>query len=83
MDHEAVGRGTVPVLLIRGSVDDVAGVSFDDVAATGLDQGDALDDVEGLAQGVGVPGGAGAGSEPVTMLARIQEGSSPRWITSA
>src|SRR4029453_16281606 len=58
--HELVGGGAVPVPLARGRVDGLAGMDLDDLAAAGLDEADALGDVEGLAQGVAVPGGAGA-----------------------
>src|SRR5437667_4077508 len=64
VDHEVVRGGAVPVLLAGGRIDDIAWVRLDDLAAAGLDQGDALDDVKGLAQAVGVPGGAGARGEP-------------------
>ena len=62
--HEPVGGGAVPVLLAGLDVDDVAGADLLDVAAAAGDVADAVGDVERLAAGVGVPGGAGAGGEP-------------------
>jgi hypothetical protein len=56
--HESVGGGAVPVLLPRWGVDRVAGAGLDDRAVPAADQGDAGDDVQGLAQGVGVPAGS-------------------------
>ena len=61
--HEVVGGGAMPVLLVGGCVDDVAGSDLDDVAAPGPSQPGAFGDVEGLAEGVGVPGAAGPGAE--------------------
>lgn len=58
-----VGRGAVPVPLTWRGIDHVAGTDLDDFAAAGLDQPDALGDIKGLADGVGVPGGADAGAE--------------------
>jgi hypothetical protein len=57
--HPWVCRRAVPVPLISGGVDDVAGADFFDLAAAaGLVQAFAFGDVEGLAGGVGVPGRA-------------------------
>src|SRR5439155_10188246 len=56
--HEVVGCGAVPVPLVSGCVDHVAGTDVDDVAAPGLHTAYALGDVERLAEGVGVPRGA-------------------------
>src|ERR671912_570093 len=64
MRHEVVGSGAMPVPLIRGCDDDIAGPELLDPAAAGLHQPSAFGDVEGLADGVGVPGGAGRGGEP-------------------
>lgn len=61
--HELVRGGAVPVLLARRRPDHVTRVRLEDLAAAGLDQGDARDDVEGLAQAVAVPGSPGAGCE--------------------
>src|SRR6266550_2290228 len=61
--HEVVGRGAVPVLLVVGCVDDIAGADLDGVAAAGLYEPGSFGDVEGLAEGVGVPGAAGPGAE--------------------
>src|SRR5579875_4152961 len=64
MTHEVSGRGAVPVQLVGRGVDDVAGAQIGAVAAAGLDETAALGDVEGLADGVGVPSGAGGRGEP-------------------
>ena len=61
--HEVVGGGAVPVPFVGRAPDGVAGADDDDVAAADLDEADAFGDVEGLADGVLVPGGAGAGRE--------------------
>jgi hypothetical protein len=53
-----VGGGAVPVPLPRGRVDGLAGAELDDLAAAGLGQPGPVGDVEGLPEGVGVPGGA-------------------------
>ena len=58
-----VGGGAVPVPFAGGRVDGVAGADLDDLAAAGLDQPDALGDVQGLPERVGVPGVAGSGGE--------------------
>src|SRR5262249_14180027 len=63
VDHQAVGRGAVPVVLIGLEVDAVAGTDFLDGAALVLAEANALGDEDGLAAWVGVPGGAGAGGE--------------------
>jgi hypothetical protein len=59
--HEAVGGGAVPVVLARLEEDAVAGLDGLDRAALALAEADAFGDVDGLAERVGVPGGAGAG----------------------
>src|SRR3954469_13948495 len=61
--HEVVVAGAVPVLLRVVGVVDVAGAELDDVVAAPLDEPAAFGHVEGLSTVVGVPGGAGAGSE--------------------
>jgi hypothetical protein len=58
-----VGGGAVPVPLVGRGVDGLAGADLGHLSTAGLDQPDALDDVEGLPDRVGVPGGAGAGAE--------------------
>src|SRR4051812_30123923 len=63
MDHEAVGSGAVPVLLVGLEQDAVAGADDLDGAAAALAQPDALGDEDGLAERVAVPVGAGAGHE--------------------
>jgi hypothetical protein len=76
-----VGGGAVPVPLVGRRVDDVASADLLDGAAAGLYQPLAVGHVEGLADGVGVPRGAGAGVNR-TALTRTREGSSPRAIAS-
>jgi hypothetical protein len=71
------GDGSVPVLFAGRGVDDVAGTDLVDVLTAGLGMSDAFGDVEG----VGVPGGAGAGGK-CTALTRIRKGSSPRAMGS-
>src|SRR5436190_11331874 len=61
--HEAVGRGAVPVLLAGLEVDAVAGVHHLDRAAAALAAPDPLGHVDGLAERMRVPGGAGARRE--------------------
>src|SRR5207245_3736971 len=61
--HEVVDCRAVPMPLARGRGDDVARANLDDLPAAGLHQADSFADVERLAQRVGMPGGAGAGSE--------------------
>ena len=55
VSHEVVGGGAVPVPLVGRRVDRLACADLDDVAAAGLDKADAVDDVQRLADGVGVP----------------------------
>jgi Glucose dehydrogenase C-terminus/FAD binding domain len=64
MGHEVVRGGAVPVPLVGGRGDDVTGSDLLDGAAAGLHQPPALGDIQGLPDGVGVPGGAGPGGEP-------------------
>ena len=63
VDHEPVGCGAVPVLLVGLEEDAVAGADDLDGSAAALAQADALGDEDGLAQRVAVPVGAGAGHE--------------------
>src|SRR3954451_3514766 len=63
MDHEAVRRGAVPVVLPGFEEDAVAGADLLDRAAFALAAADALEDEDRLALRVRVPGGAGAGGE--------------------
>src|SRR5215475_2507197 len=58
MDHAGGRRGAMPMLLVRWNKDDVAGPDLADRAALGLNPSDALDHVERLSKGVGVPGRA-------------------------
>jgi len=53
----------VPVLLAWWGVNNLAGAGHDDFPVPGPYQRCSLGDVEGLAQCVGVPGGAGTGGE--------------------
>ena len=55
--------GAVPVVLTGRADDGVAGADAHHRAVAGADEADALGDVQGLADGVGVPVGAGAGGE--------------------
>src|SRR6266566_5129619 len=61
--HEVALGSAVPVLLARRRVDGVAGAHADDGAVAGRDEADAVGDVQRLADGMGVPVGAGAGGE--------------------
>src|SRR3954454_10410632 len=63
MGHEAVGRGAVPVVLAGLEIDAVARADDLDRAALSLAQPHSLGDEDRLPEGVGVPGGAGAGGE--------------------
>src|SRR5215475_15770273 len=60
MHHAGVGRGAVPVLLARRDPHGVAGADFLYRSAPGLHPATAHEDVQRLAERVGVPGGAGA-----------------------
>src|ERR1700677_2416257 len=61
--HEMLRGGAVPVLFVRRRVDDVARTDLVTILPAALNQADALRDVEGLPETVGVPGRAGPGSE--------------------
>ena len=61
--HEAVGGGAVPVVLAGLEEHAVAGADLLYRAALALAEADALGDIDRLPERVGVPGGAGAGSE--------------------
>src|SRR5207247_2852237 len=61
--HEALRGGAVPVVLAGLEIDAVAGADDLDGTAAALAAADALGDVDRLAEGVGVPGGTGAGRE--------------------
>src|SRR4051812_31781062 len=61
--HEPFGGGAVPVFLAGLDVDHVAGPDLLYAAVAGGDEPDAVGDVERLAFGVVVPGGACAGRE--------------------
>src|SRR5829696_6154191 len=63
VDHEAVGRGAVPVVLAGLEEDAVAGPDLLKGAALALAQADAFGDEDRLAVRVRVPGGAGARGE--------------------
>src|SRR3954451_9611669 len=53
--HKGVGGRAVPVLLVRGADEGVAGADSDGLAVTRADQADALGDVQGLTDRVSVP----------------------------
>ena len=61
--HGGGRGGTVPVFFARGEPDDIAGMDFCDGSAEALGAAGAGGDDDGLAEGMGVPGGAGAGLE--------------------
>src|ERR1700722_542115 len=61
MHHEAVGRGTMPVVLPGLEEDAVAGTNGLDWTALTLAQTHALSHEDRLAEGMGVPSGAGTG----------------------
>src|SRR5215208_997596 len=61
--HEAVRSGAVPVVLAGLEEHAVARSDHLDRPAAPLAEPDALGDVDGLAEGVGVPGGASAWRE--------------------
>src|SRR5918999_5120707 len=61
--HEAVRGGAVLVVLTRLEEHAVAGADHLDLSAAALAEADSLGDVDGLAVGVGVPGGSGARGE--------------------
>lgn len=63
MDHETVGSGAVPVVLVGLKEDAVSGANDLDRAAALLAEADAFGDVDGLSEGMRVPRGAGAGGE--------------------
>ena len=61
--HEVIRRCPVPVPLPRRRRDRVAGPDLDDLPAACLGPPDALEDVQGLAKGMGMPGVAGTRRE--------------------
>src|SRR5579884_224346 len=61
MDHEAGGRGAVPVVLIRLEEDAVSGTDHLDRPTAALTEADPLGDPDRLAVRMGVPVGARAG----------------------
>src|SRR4051794_16680481 len=63
VEHEAVRRGAVPVVLARLEEDTVARADLFDRAALALAAADAFGDEDRLAVRVRVPGGAGTGCE--------------------
>src|SRR5262249_61439459 len=60
MDHPGARPGAVPMLLARWNPDRVAGADFVDRSAPGLHAPRSGDDVQRLAERMGVPGGARA-----------------------
>src|SRR5829696_1335389 len=63
VDHEAVRRGAVPVVLARLEEDAIAGPDDLDLPALALAEADAFDDEDRLSVRVGVPRGACARGE--------------------
>src|SRR5436305_1229734 len=63
VDHEAIGRGAVPVVLTGLEEDAVAGPDDLDASALALAQADALRHKDRLSVRMGVPSGARAGRE--------------------
>jgi hypothetical protein len=61
--HEVIGRGAVPVFLVVGCEDDIAGIKFDDVLPAHLDQAMAFGDIQGLPAVMGMPRAARSGCE--------------------
>src|SRR5258708_15612008 len=62
--YEVVGCGAVPVSFAGRGTDDVAGADFLDLAVAWLVEAGACGEVEGLADGVPGPCGAGRRGEP-------------------
>ena len=75
MSHEAVWRGTVPVILAGLEEDAVAGSDHLDRLAPALAEPHALGDVDRLPEGMGVPSGSRAGREVNELAALRREGS--------
>ena len=63
MGHGGCGRRAVPMFFAGREPDDVAGTNFFDGTAFALGPTEAGGDDDGLAEGMRVPGGAGAGFE--------------------
>ena len=63
MGHGDIGCGPVPVPFARREPDGIAGADFLHRAAFALRPAEAGNHNQGLAEGMGVPGGAGAGFE--------------------
>ena len=61
--HGGGGSGSVPVLFARREPDDIAGMDLLDGAALALSPATTRGDDEGLAEGMSMPRGAGAGLE--------------------
>jgi hypothetical protein len=74
--HEGACGGAVPVLFAGQPSHGVAGAHAQNRSVAGADETDALGDVQGLADGVGVSVGAGARGE-ATSATVIRDGSWP------
>jgi hypothetical protein len=70
--HEPVRGGSVPVVLAGLEEDSVAGADDLDWAALSLAEAGAFGEVDRLAVGVGVPGGAGAGVKCTAAAANVE-----------
>jgi hypothetical protein len=71
-DHEAVGRGAVPVVLTRLEEDPVSGTDDLYGAAFTPAQADALGDEDRLTVRVGVPSGARTGREVQSAAPKVE-----------
>lgn len=79
MGHEVAVGGAVPMVFSGRGVDGVACAHANDGAVAGDHEPDSVGNVQGLAEVVGVPVGAGAGVNR-TRPTIIREESSPRWM---
>ena len=63
MGHEVVRCGAVPMPLVGRRLDNVARADLDELTAPGLDEALSFGDIEGLADGVRMPGRPGVRRE--------------------